>query len=307
MAKTFAARNDDEEINLNEALLTKPTMTEGSKKLAPGESEDILAHWSPRKKAIVLIIVLFANCVTFANMIRPFVELNQVLPLQERPQASQDVLLATTTTTTSAEQEAAFWKKEETKLLFITKVVNDNDHDHDHDNNNDNDNDNATAYSSLRGPLPPFHPHHSASVTYSSRMGPKGNVEYRRDINAPCEFGMLLFSVGPAKDDLPYNYELYNDAYLYSDNNGLCMFYPSYNGFQTSDSPLWNPTDPLQVVFEQLDRSIFHWISSRVYDPHHSKKKWDRSVVGDYAIIAKHSFYDANFYKSLKADINSWK
>ena len=138
-------------------------------------------------------------------------------------------------------------------------------------------------------------------------MGPDGSVEYRRDINAPCEFGMLLFSVGPAKDSLPYTYELYNDAYLYSDNNGLCMLYPSYNGYQTSKKPLWNPTDPLQVVLKPLDRGVMHWISSRVFDPYHSKKQWDRTKVGDYAIVAKHNFYDPGFYKGLKAEINSWK
>ena len=82
-------------------------------------------------------------------------------------------------------------------------------------------------------PIPPFHPKHTAHVHYSSTMDANNQIQYRRDINAPCEHGMLVFSVGVAKDDMPYTYEIYNDGYLYSNNGGLCILYPSYNGYQS--------------------------------------------------------------------------
>ena len=75
----------------------------------------------------------------------------------------------------------------------------------------------------LSKPIPPIHPHHYATVHYTSRMESGGQISYRRDITAPCDNGMLLFSIGPAKDDLPYKYDVYDDGYLFSDNKGLCI------------------------------------------------------------------------------------
>jgi hypothetical protein len=155
-------------------------------------------------------------------------------------------------------------------------------------------------------PIPPIHPHHGGVVTYSSHMSADGSVEYRRDIKAPCDHGMLVFSVGLAKDDMPYTYEVYNDAYLYSSNNGLCILYPTFSGYQVSRNPFWNPTDPMRIDIKPLALNVMHWISSRVVDPHHSKKKYDRKVTGDYIIMAKHDFYNPHFYQEVKATINGW-
>eukprot|EP00526_Cylindrotheca_closterium_P018130 CAMPEP_0113641660 /NCGR_PEP_ID=MMETSP0017_2-20120614/21875_1 /TAXON_ID=2856 /ORGANISM="Cylindrotheca closterium" /LENGTH=291 /DNA_ID=CAMNT_0000553023 /DNA_START=78 /DNA_END=950 /DNA_ORIENTATION=- /assembly_acc=CAM_ASM_000147 len=285
-AKTLAVMNDDEETNLKEALLKQPYSEEEGESSSASSTKEMndFAHWSPWKKVIVVMAIMYGNCVT----------LWCVMPRVLEP-ANQGVLLplASTQLWTLEEQEQA-----ELSPAMDFEIVKMDDVLADPNNN--------WSTAKLQGPIPPIHPHHTASVTYSSQMGPDGSVQYRRDINAPCEFGMLIFSVGPAKDELPYTYELYNDAYLYSDNNGLCVFYPSYNGYQTSSVPLQNPTDPQQVVFKSLDQSVMHWISSRVFDPHRSKKKWDRTKVGDYAIIAKHNFYVPGFYKALKAEINAW-
>ncbi|CAJ1968720.1 unnamed protein product [Cylindrotheca closterium] len=308
---TLAVINDDEETNLKEALLDKPSSEESSSTLAPGQVKEIgdFAHWGPCKKSIFLIVIMCMNCVTVWNIIGPYVEPNQVLPLV--PLSSTQHAWAHTDNEEEGEDEnsdAAFLMDFEIVKMEDVLAATNHNHNHNHNLSNHHPSTTTTTGGEVQGPIPPpFHPHHSASVTYSSRMGPDGSVEYRRDINAPCEFGMLIFSIGPAKDELPYTYELYNDAYLYSDNNGLCMFYPSYNGYQTSSSPLQNPTDPLQVILKPLDKSIMHWISSRVFDPHRSKKTYDRTKVGDFAIIAKYNFYDPGFYKGLKASINAWK
>lgn len=159
----------------------------------------------------------------------------------------------------------------------------------------------------LDNPIPPIHPHHGGVVTYSSHMSSDGSVEYRRDIKAPCDHGMLVFSVGLAKDSMPYTYEIYNDAYLYSSNNGLCILNPWFTGYQVSKNPFWNPTDPMRIDIKPLNLNVMHWISSRVVDPYHSKKKYDRKLTGDYVVMAKHDFYNAHYYQELKATINGWK
>ncbi|KAL3937747.1 MAG: hypothetical protein SGBAC_007208 [Bacillariaceae sp.] len=313
---TNAANNrNDEENNLKEALLDKSSKEPSTLAPAGQQFKEVngFIHWSPCKKVVVLVSIMLANSVAFCCTMRSLENLEPLhaLPLQEGALASWNI----------AGQEGFLLHQEDNEeeqgaMKFeILKIE-----DAPLADRNASSMTTATTASTtttttttttgkqVQGPIPPpFHPHHSASVTYSSQMGPDGHVEYRRDINAPCEFGMLLFSVGPAKDDLPYTYELYNDAYLYSDNNGLCMFYPSYNGYQTSSVPLQSPSDPLQVILKPLDKSIMHWISSRVFDPHRSNKKWDRTKVGDYAIIAKHNFYNPGYYKGLKAEINAWK
>eukprot|EP00980_Cylindrotheca_fusiformis_P000636 scaffold158_cov105-Cylindrotheca_fusiformis.AAC.9 len=168
----------------------------------------------------------------------------------------------------------------------------------------------ASELEALTGPIPPFHPHHTAFVTYSSHPSSDGRsaaVEYRRDIRAPCNYGMFVFSVGPAKDNLPYRYNVYNEAYLFSDNNGLCILDPWFTGYQVSQEPFWNPTDPMSIKFKNLNKNTMHWISSRLVNPHNSKRKYDRQKTGDYVIIAKHDFYNAAYYRGLKETVNQWK
>jgi len=182
---------------------------------------------------------------------------------------------------------------------------------------------NDAVSSSLRGnskdslnlpPIPPIHPIHDGAVVYSSMMEADGTITYRRDIHAPCDNGMLLFNVGPSKDELPYHYDLYGDAYLWSDNGGLCILYPTYTGYQTSTyGPFWRPgMDPTTVKFTNLIAQFkaMHRISSRVLAPKdgapdHSKEI-NRNRAGDYIIMAKHDFYTIDYYKGLKAFVNSW-
>lgn len=162
-------------------------------------------------------------------------------------------------------------------------------------------------------PIPPIHPHHTGSVQYSSMMNVDGTVTYRRDINAPCDYGMLVFNVGPSKDDLPYDYDVYGEAYLWSDNGKLCILYPTYTGFQVStQGPFWTPGfDPTTIRFADLvaDVSHMHRISSRMLSPSGATEHAhdiNKSRAGDYIIMAHHNFYGINYYKQLKDFVNSW-
>lgn len=180
----------------------------------------------------------------------------------------------------------------------------------------------ATVASSLRGhpasldvpPIPPIHPVHTGEVDYSSVMEADGTVIYRRDIEAPCDYGMLVFNIGPAGDDLPYPFDLYADAYLWDDNGGLCILYPTYRGYQVSQyGPFWRPGyDATTVKFGDLVEGFkhMHKISSRMLVPQSGApqhaQQINRDKAGDYVIMAKHNFYDIDYYKRLKAFVNSW-
>jgi len=163
-------------------------------------------------------------------------------------------------------------------------------------------------------PIPPFHPHHTGSIRYSSFMDTDGTVTYRRDIQAPCDYGMLVFNIGPSEDDLPYHYDVYADAYLWSDNGGLCILYPDYTGYQTSLSgPFWRPGyDPTTVRFGDLvaNPTHMHRISSRILRPPRGASRHSDAInknkAGDYIVMGKHNFYGINFYKQLKDYVNSW-
>ena len=160
-------------------------------------------------------------------------------------------------------------------------------------------------------PIPPFHPHHSGTVHYSSiQNADNGAVTYRREINAPCDYGMLVFTVGYAAQELPYEYDLYEEAYLWSDNGGLCILYPSYNGYQTSTTPFWKlGLDPDTVTFTNLiiNPSSMHHISSRDIIGGGRNSDTDNKIIGDYIIMSHHNFYNINYYKQLKSYINSLK
>jgi len=169
----------------------------------------------------------------------------------------------------------------------------------------------AAAVALSLPPIPPIHPHHTGSVHYSSIMN-NNHISYRRDITAPCDNGMLVFTVGVAAKELPYEYDLYNEAYLWSDNAGLCIFYPMYSGYQLSNTPFWTlGIDPETVTFTNLiiDPSSMHRVSSRqlhnIKDP--TSDGIDKNKLGDYVIMAHHDFYNIAYYKQLKAYINSLK
>lgn len=112
-----------------------------------------------------------------------------------------------------------------------------------------------------------------------------------------------MFSIGPAAEYLPYAYDIFNDEYAFSDNSGLCVLYPSYTGTQTSDEPMWMPTDPTEQTIEPLGDSE-HKISSRIVVPDNANP--NRRRAGDFLIIRKGNFYNPNYYKQLKEYINGW-
>ena len=169
----------------------------------------------------------------------------------------------------------------------------------------------STAISSsvigLIPPIPPIHPHHSGFIEYSSHMKPDESVDYRREITAPCNYGMLLFNVGPAKEELPYTYDVYQDAYLFSNNENLCILYPTYKGYQVADFPFWEPEDPRTITVKPLGSHQLHRISSRIVKPSSkSTKKINPNRAGDYIIIGKHNFYTVHFFQQLKATVQQW-
>lgn len=166
-----------------------------------------------------------------------------------------------------------------------------------------NDEDDSVSRLSL---IPIIHPFHHGSVVYTAKMNGDRSIEYKREVHAPCDYGMLLFSVGPAKGDLPYAYDIYEDAYLFSNNGNLCFLYPSYKGFQKSYEPFWKAMDPTTVMIKPLGSKTIHRISSRIVDPYNSNKTIDPQLAGDYIIIGKHNFYDPHFYQDLKNRINNW-
>lgn len=152
------------------------------------------------------------------------------------------------------------------------------------------------------------HPHHEGYVDYYMEISPDmRQLIYVRQFNVPCGYGLLVFNVGPAANYAPYVLDIYDDAYVYSDNDGLCFFYPSYTGIQKGDEPFWsiNDDDEKQVV--PLG-SIAH-ISSRIVilpntKPYDNSKH--RYLAGDYAIISRGNFYTPAYYQQLRIQINNW-
>jgi len=112
---------------------------------------------------------------------------------------------------------------------------------------------------------------------------------------------LILFSSLQAMHE-PYAYDIYEDAFAYSDNNGLCFLYPSYKGTQTSDTIMWTPDDPTEQNVELGDKE--NKISSRVVIPPDSKNNTRRG--GDFLIIRKGKFYNPGYYKRLKEYVNEF-
>ena len=151
--------------------------------------------------------------------------------------------------------------------------------------------------------IKPLHPHHHGTVLYSTTRTKEGHVEYARQFTAPCGFGILVFNIGPAADYAPYNYDIRDDAYVYSDNQGLCFFYPSYKGIQKGPAPFWEPQDPTKFDVK-LGHELVK-ISSRVIIPPKTKD-FDPVRGGDFLIMAKHNFYTPAYYQTLQAMIHHW-
>jgi hypothetical protein len=166
----------------------------------------------------------------------------------------------------------------------------------------------GSSSSNVHWHIKPIKPLHEGKVVYLTEFSDKDDaVVYKRIFTAPCGNGMLVFNVGPAAEYEPYTYELYEDAYAYSNNGGLCFLYPSYQGIQTSPYPLWTARDKTEQTVKLGD--VPNKISTRVAVPpgtksfNHSDTKYRG---GDFLLIRDGNFYNPTYYKHLKAEINSW-
>jgi hypothetical protein len=147
--------------------------------------------------------------------------------------------------------------------------------------------------------------HHHAyhgHVFYQATLKPNNQIEYAREFTAPCDHGILVFNIGPAADYLPYQYDVYQDAYVFSNNKKLCWAYPTYRGIQKGPFPWWVQGDP--TSFDVSTGLTPIRISHRVVRPAHSKN-FTAHKGGDYLIMAHHKFYTPAFYENLKHTVNS--
>jgi hypothetical protein len=159
----------------------------------------------------------------------------------------------------------------------------------------------AATKPSAKWHIKPIHPHHHGSVLYMTEQTDQGRI-YKRSFTAPCGDGMLVFNVGPAAEYEPFSYDVYDDAYAYSNNQGLCVLYPSYTGTQTSDEIMWEPNDPTERQVDLGD--VPNKISTRVVQQKDTKENVRRG--GDFLIIRNGNFYNPTYYKHLKAAVQGW-
>ena len=158
----------------------------------------------------------------------------------------------------------------------------------------------------------PPHPKklHHGEVLYTTVQDPDVGRYYKREFLIPCGYGLLVFNIGPADQAMPYQFDVYDDGYVYSDNGGLCWLYPSYRAHQNDTEPFWNPTDAtsfrVPLSQEPLDMTK---ISTRINEHPHTKAMNEKIQKhgGDYLVMAKHNFYTPHYYRALKAVVNSWK
>lgn len=155
---------------------------------------------------------------------------------------------------------------------------------------------------SLGWHIKPIHPHHDGRVVYLAEET-SGGILYKRIFTVPCHYGMLVFNVAPAAKYEPYSYDIYEDAYAYSDNKGLCVLYPSYTGIQTSAQPMWNPNDLTDQTVGLGDTPTK--ISSRVVKMP-GTKDMDPKRGGDFVIMREGNFYNPGYYKHLQSEIHRW-
>lgn len=148
------------------------------------------------------------------------------------------------------------------------------------------------------------HKHHHAHISYQAVLQPNNEIEYSREFSVPCGYGILVFNIGPALDYEPFMYDIYQDAYVYSNNQKMCWVYPSYRGIQKGPFPFWVQGDPTSL--DVPTGQVLNKISSRIVRPTKSK---DFSAVkgGDFLVVAKGNFYTPAFYKNLKNTVQGWK
>lgn len=151
--------------------------------------------------------------------------------------------------------------------------------------------------------LEKHHKHHHGHITYQATLQKNNNIEYTREFTAPCDYGILVFNVGPAVDYEPYLYDIYQDAYVFSNNDKLCFLYPTYRAIQKGPFPWWVSGDP--TSFDVPVGLTPTKISNRIVRPPNAKNI-SAKKGGDFLIMAHHKFYTPAFYERLKQTINHW-
>ena len=146
------------------------------------------------------------------------------------------------------------------------------------------------------------HTHHG-HVFYQATLKPNNQIEYAREFTAPCDHGILVFNVGPAAEYLPYMYDIYQDAYVFSNNKKMCWAYPTYRGIQKGPFSWWVQGDP--TSFDVLTGLTPTKISHRIVRPI-GARNISAHKGGDFLIMAHHKFYTPTFYENLKHTVNSW-
>eukprot|EP00522_Entomoneis_paludosa_P006346 CAMPEP_0172450592 /NCGR_PEP_ID=MMETSP1065-20121228/8874_1 /TAXON_ID=265537 /ORGANISM="Amphiprora paludosa, Strain CCMP125" /LENGTH=179 /DNA_ID=CAMNT_0013202385 /DNA_START=156 /DNA_END=695 /DNA_ORIENTATION=+ len=155
----------------------------------------------------------------------------------------------------------------------------------------------------VHGPWPKPKKLSKGKVVYWTKDTTEGTTEYTRIFTVPCAYGVLAFNIGPAPQYAPYAYEIYQDAYAFSDNGGLCPLYPSWKASQTSDFVLWNPqTDANEHEVKLGDTEQL--ISTRVVQPPHSKANVAHG--GDFVIMRKGNFYSPQYFRQLQEHVHSF-
>jgi hypothetical protein len=157
-------------------------------------------------------------------------------------------------------------------------------------------------------PIPSFPPLknvHHGSVVFLAGFTNRTTIEYRRVFKVPCDHGILVFNIGPAASAEPFDYDVYDDAYAFSNQKGLCPLFPTYTATQRSANIMWAPTDPTEVRIDHLGDQPSK-ISTRILRPPQTKQI-DAERGGDFCIMRKGNFYDAGYYKALQRYVNSLK
>lgn len=147
-----------------------------------------------------------------------------------------------------------------------------------------------------------------ARVHYSPVID-KGVVAYKREFTVPCDDGVLVFNVGPAPVDASYEFEVYDDAYLWSNNGGLCFLYPHYQAYQIWSKPFWNESDPKYYAFKHVKRTQMHRISTKV-NVQEDAKQVDSGIKakgGDYVVFGGGKFWTPHYWDALRNTVHSWK
>lgn len=180
----------------------------------------------------------------------------------------------------------------------------------------DDDDDDATTTAemsmdawSVGKKIHPPHPKklHHGEVLYKTVEDATEGRYYDRQFLIPCGYGLLVFNIGPADTNMPYDFDVYDDGYIFSNNGDMCVFYPSYKAHQNGPTPFWMPEDPTSFRVPLGDKLTK--ISSRV-NKHPHTKETSKAVVargGDYLVMTKGDFYTPHYYQELKQMVNTWK